>query len=334
MHTLIFAFNAITPIIMVIAFGYLLKRIKFFDDYFFSGLNKYIFRIGLPALLFYNIYSIDNFSEIDWLIIGFAVAGIVGIFAIGLFVVPLITRQDLQKGVLLQSLFRSNFAILGIPLAGAIGGPDALSVVALVAAFVIPAMNILGIIALIVYQKDATGGHIKISTLLIKVVKNPLIMGVYFGLIVLFLRSFIPVENGELVFSIKNQLSFFYQPLIWISQTASPLALIALGGQFEFLGGKNAFKEITIGVILRNVVIPVILLGLALEIGRSYPNMSSAYPALIALFASPVAISSVVMAHEMGQDYKFANQLVVWSTIFSILTLFITIVIFRSIGAL
>ncbi|MFU8792897.1 MAG: AEC family transporter [Acholeplasmataceae bacterium] len=334
MNTFVFAFNAITPIILVIAFGYFLKRIRFFDDYFFSGLNKYIFRIGLPALLFYNIYSIDNFSEIDWLIIGYAVSGIVAIFIIGLFIVPLITKQDLQKGVLLQSLFRSNFAILGIPLAGAIGGPNALSVVALVAAFVIPVMNILGIIALIIYQKDDTGGHIKISTLLIKVIKNPLIMGVYFGLIVLFLRSFIPVENGELVFSIKNQLSFFYQPLIWISQTASPLALIALGGQFEFLGGKAAFKEITIGVILRNVLIPVILLGLALEINSYYPNMSSAYPALIALFASPVAISSVVMAYEMGQDYKFANQLVVWSTILSIATLFFTIVVFRSIGAL
>ena len=334
MDTFIFAFNAIIPIIVVIAFGYILKKIRFFDEYFFSALNKYIFRIGLPVLLFYNVYNINHFDEIDWFIIGFSVIGIIAIFIFGLLIVPLVTKDENQKGVLLQSLFRSNFAILGIPLAGAIGGPEALSVVALVSAFAIPAMNILSIVALVMYQKNDEGTHISISQIFIKVMKNPIIMGVYIGLLVLLIRRFIPVRDGELVFSIKNQMVFLYQPLVWISQTASPLALIALGGQFEFLSGKKAIKQIIAGVGLRNVLVPVVLLGLAIYLSQGYPNMVYAYPALIALFASPVAISSVVMTAEMGQDYKFANQLVIWSTILSILTLFLIIVFFRSIGAL
>jgi malate permease and related proteins len=334
METFLFAVNAILPIILLTAFGYILKRIHFFDDYFLNTLNKYIFRIGLPILLFFNVYNINNLGEIDWGIILFSVLGIAFIFVTGLIIVPLISTNQQKKGVLLQSMVRSNFAILGIPLAGALGGAEALAIFALISAFAIPMMNILSVVSLTLYQKDDLGAHISFKAVFVKVLKNPLIIGVMLGLFVLFIRSFIPVSDGVLVFSIKNQLSFIYEPLRWISQTASPLALIALGGQFDLSTGRKAIKEITIGVTLRIVIMPIIILGIAIYISSFYPSIVAAYPALIALFAAPIAISSVVMAYEMGGDYKLANQLVVWSTLFSVITLFIIIVTFRTMGAL
>ena len=112
------------------------------------------------------------------------------------------------------------------------------------------------------------------------------------------------------------------------------MALIALGGQFELSVVKPLFKQITLGVLWRIVLVPVITLGLAYYLEDSIPGMEFAYAGLIALFATPVAVSSAIMVHEMGGDEKLAGQLVIWSSIFSIFTLFGFIVFFRSIGAL
>ena len=55
------------------------------------------------------------------------------------------------------------------------------------------------------------------------------------------------------------------------------------------------------------------------------------FPALIALFATPVAVSSAIMAGEMDNDEVLAGQLVVWSSLFSMLTMFVIIVIVKSV---
>jgi predicted permease len=56
------------------------------------------------------------------------------------------------------------------------------------------------------------------------------------------------------------------------------------------------------------------------------------YPAIIALLASPTAISGAIMAKEMHNDEKLAVQLVVWTTTLSIFSIFIVVFVMRSFG--
>ena len=56
------------------------------------------------------------------------------------------------------------------------------------------------------------------------------------------------------------------------------------------------------------------------------------YPTLIALFGTPVAVSSAIMAGEMKNDEQLATQLVVWTSICSIATIFIMVFILMSCG--
>jgi predicted permease len=58
------------------------------------------------------------------------------------------------------------------------------------------------------------------------------------------------------------------------------------------------------------------------------------YAALVALFATPVAVASAIMAEEMGNDGQLARQLVVWTTLLSAVVIFVTIVILRAMGLL
>ena len=93
-------------------------------------------------------------------------------------------------------------------------------------------------------------------------------------------------------------------------------------------------KQIVIGTAWRLVLAPFFGLAPAVLLSKYTSVLSFGmmeYPALIALFATPVAVSSAIMAAEMENDETLAGQLVVWSSLFSILTMFITIVVIRTI---
>lgn len=357
MDTLLFAINAILPIILLIVLGYILKRIKFLSEDFFRKGNKFVFRVCLPCLLFINVYNIESFSSINWSVVLYSEIAIIAFFLIGLIVVKFGIKDDARKGVVLQCVFRSNFAIIGLPLAASLGGEAGKGIAAVLSAFSIPTFNILAVIALSIFKK-AENGKISIKDTLLKIIKNPLIIGVVSGLIVLGIRSFIPTESittitnvidesgniittsvitKELKFSLKNDLVFLYKSIDNISKIASPLALIILGGLFDFKAVKGMIKEIIIGTSARVLLVPLVVISLAAILSK-YTNIlnfdNSVYPALFALFGSPVAVSSAIMAAEMENDGELAGQLVVWTSLCSILTVFLFVIVMKHIGLL
>lgn len=327
----LFSFNGIMPIVMLILSGYFLKRIKLFNDNFISTANKFVFNVALPVLLFFNVYNIKDFGEIEWSTVVFAVAVILLLFAAGLIYCLAFVKDNRQKGVVWQSFFRSNFAIIGLPLAQSIGGTEGVVTASILSAFSIPLFNALAVVALSVF----TGGKNKISVkdILLKVVKNPLIRGVATGFVVLGIRHLIPLnEAGELVFSVKNNIPFLYNFIDMMAGIASPLALVVLGGQFRFDAVKKLRKQIIPATVARIVFAPAlgIVAALLLSEFTAYFNFSSAhFASFIALFGSPVAVSSAVMADQMDNDSQLANQILVWTSIFSVFTIFITVAILK-----
>ena len=338
MDTLLFALNAILPIILLIFLGYLLKQKKFLDEDWFKKGNKLIFRVCLPCMLFVNVYSIESFTDINWSVVVYSEIAIFAAFFIGLILVKLTVPDNKQKGVILQCVFRSNFAIIGLPLAESLGGVEGKGIAAVLSAFSIPTFNILAVLALTMFLDGEDGHKANLKDVLIKIAKNPLIIGVVCGLIVLGIRSFIPVNaGGSLVFSLSGSLKFFYDALNNLSRISSPLALVILGGLFDFAAVKGMLKEIIIGTAARVAVVPLVVIGLAVILSK-YTGLISfdatVYPALIALFGSPVAVSSAIMAQEMDNDGVLAGQLVVWTSIASIFTTFLAVFILRSMGLL
>ena len=331
MNIFLFAFNAISPIILLILLGYILKKTNFLDTGWFKKGNKFVFRVCLPVLLFMNVYNIKSLEEINWTVVIYAEIIILLMFFLGLLLVKTTIPEDRQKGVILQCVFRSNFAIIGIPLAESLGGAEAMGIASILSAFSIPTFNILAVIALTMYNKDENGHKASLTDTLKKIVTNPLILGVAAGMVVLVIRSLIPVsaDTGEVVFSIKSNLPWLYNALNNISKISSPLALIVLGGQFDFAAVKELKKQIAIGTMARVVMVPAIALSVAIVLS-TYTNLfhfsPEVYPALIALFGSPVAVSSAIMAQEMDNDGVLAGQLVVWTSIASIFTIFFFVV--------
>ena len=328
-----FSFNAVAPILLVTVAGYIIKLSGLFDDGFFKKCNTLVFRVFLPILLFKNVYDIASISDINFSALLYCVAAILVLCLIGNLSAKIFADNRQQKGVINQCTFRSNYAIIGIPLAESLGSAEALAFAGVLSAVSIPLFNVLAVILLSHYSQKESSADIK-STIK-SAAKNPLIRGVGLGIVVLLVRQFIPVnEAGELVFSVKDDLPFLYSAVSTLAKAASPLALVVLGARFDFSAVKSLIKPITASVVLRLVVAPLVGVGGALLLSKTgiMPFTATEYPALISLFGTPVAVSSAVMVGEIGGDEQLAGQLVVWTSLMSVFSIFITVFFMRSVG--
>ncbi|MDR2828676.1 MAG: AEC family transporter [Acholeplasmatales bacterium] len=319
---------AILPIILIILLGYFLKRIKLFDDNFLKNANKLIFKILLPIYLGMNIYKIESLNKIDYKIVLFSFLISLVIFGVGLIAVIIFVKDKRQKGVILQASFRSNYSIIGIPLAVALGGEGSVQIVAVISAVAIPTFNVLAVISLSVFSNN----KISIKKILIDIVKNPLVIGIFCGVVVLVFRTYV-FKNAD--FWIRDNLSFLYNTFDMVGMLTTAFSLIVLGGAFKFGSIKSSYFQITLGTVLRLIIAPVICFVFYFLLIRWGVLDNEPYNtvALIPLVSTPVAVSSAIMAKEMDSDSDLANSLVVYTSLFSVITIFSLCMILKSMGA-
>ncbi len=319
------------PILLMTLLGYFIKSLHFADDNFFKKLNSLNFKVFLPILLYVNIYEIDSLKSINVNVIVYCVAAVLLIAGCGYVVAKIFCKKRNQIGVITQCSFRSNYAIIGLPLAESIGGTSAVAFASILSAVAIPVFNVLAVILLSHYAESAHTTSVKNTFK--KTLKNPLINGVFLAIITLVIRQLLVSDSGEALFSIENNLPFLYTALKNISKIASPLALVVLGARFDFSKVKSLLFEISLGTFMRLVFAPMAGIGFAVFLSARSDLLTltaTEYPALIALFSTPVAVSSAVMICEIGGDEQLAGQLVVWTSLLSMVSMFAIIFIMKS----
>ncbi|MEW8994625.1 AEC family transporter [Clostridium sp.] len=307
MENLILSLNVVLPLFFTMALGYLLKRLKMFDDNTLRVMNNITFKTFLPLLLFYNIYKTDLNGAINLKLIFFALTSVTLTFVILCIFIPLIEKNNQKRGVLIQGIFRSNFVIFGLPVACSLFGDDKVGVVAILIATVVPLFNMLAVIALEIFRC----GKLDIKNTLKGIITNPLIIASVIGLCFLALEIKLPT-------AIEKSVSD-------ISRIATPLSLILLGGSFAFTDVKTHLRQTVIGVTGRLIVIPGILMPISIWLGFRDVELLG----LMLIFASPTAISSFTMAQKMDADSDLAAQIVVFTSAFCILTVFLWIFLLK-----
>lgn len=310
MASLKLSFNAIAPIFLLMLLGYVAKNLKLADKKTFDEVNKLIFKIFLPVLLFYNIYKTEAAHVFNIKLIIFTIVSVLCVFCLGYISVFRLTDDDAKRGVMLQGMFRSNYAILGVPLVDYICGGSGSGLASVMVAVVVPCFNVFAVIAL----ERFCGGSVGIKKLLLGIVKNPLIIGCLTGL-------FFFVSGIKLPYILEKTVSD-------IKGIATPLAIFVLGASFTFSSIKGYIREISIVVSLRLIFVPLVGLLAAVLLGFSGESLAC----LLVVFASPVAVSSYAMAQQMNGDETLAGHLVVVSSALCLLTLFLWIFLLSSLG--
>lgn len=327
MDSLVFAVSAVAPIILMVAIGYILKRIGFMTPEFAKAANKLLFRVFLPAMLFLNVYKIESIGGIHLGYIGYCLVALLIVFLLSIPAVIAAARKREYRGVLLQGAFRSNYALIGIPLAQSLFGDEGVMIATLLSAAVIPVFNVLAVISLSVFRGNRGEKH-SIKHILLDILHNPLIQAIAAGVVVLGIRALF-VRYG-IEFRLTD-ITPVYKVLGYLSNMATPLALLVLGAQFEFSAVKELRREIIFGTLMRTIVVPLLGVGTA-YLFFSEQFGGAHFAAFVAMFATPVAVSSVPMAQEMDGDVSLAGQLVVWTTLASAFSVFLIAFLLRLAG--
>ncbi len=310
MENLMISANAVLPMCLVMALGYGTRRLGWIRREEISAFNKIAFRIFLPCLLYYNVYCSDLSGSFDPLLMAYAVGGVLLTFGLSLGYTLLTEKLPERRGVMIQGMFRSNYVIMGIPVATALLGADQLGTVSILIAVVVPLFNMLSVVVLEVFR----GQKPKPLHILGQIAKNPLVIGSVLGILTLAAGIRLPHILEQ---TIQN-----------ISAIASPLQLFLLGAFFQFSGLKTYRRELVTVSAAKLIVAPGLFLGLGALLGFR----GVAFVSLIGVFASPTAVNSFTMAQQMGGDAELAGDIVVTTSAVSILTMFLWIFLFKSLG--
>lgn len=309
MDSFLMAVKVVVPMAMMVGIGVLLRIFKIADAPTMKKVDNMIFKVFMPMLSFYNIYHTDfrKLTNLGYIFYGVAVLMI--LFLAAMFLVPRFVKPRTTASSYGQAIFRSNYLIFGAAVAESIYGSGNIGMLSLLSAVAVPLFNVQAAILL----ETARHGKASAKKLLLAIAKNPTVIATVLGLAVNFSGIVLPV----LVLDVAQALAGLTTPLSFLSIGVT----LSLGTV-----GKKGY--LVSGVLLRLIMIPLIFIPIAALMGFRGQEMC----ALMILFAAPTAVSSYPMAVAMDADGDFAAQMVAYTTVFCLPTIFMWTLLLSSFG--
>ena len=313
----IFSLNAVLPIFITVLIGALLKRFSSLPADFYAGSEKFVFRIGLPCMLFLDVASasVDTLAQQIPLVV-FCVVGTVLLCALLCLIIPLFVKDNGKRGAMIQGIFRSNVAIMGVPLAISMFGDDCRASVAALVPFVIISFNILAVLVLTLFSPRDKRRSAKdtLKAIFLGIVKNPLIIGIVLGLPFMFFNIGLPSAAEKVIDG--------------FSGTVTALSLVSIGAGFDFSKVKGKIGAAAFAAFGKTAIVPFLMVCIASAMGYRGTSLGLVF----VVFGSPVAVSSYIMAKNMNSDHSLAAQILLLSTLFSLGTMFLGLFLLKTLN--
>ena len=316
MDNIIVSFNVIAPVFFLMVLGYfLVNYTSLADGKLTKQANAIVFKIFLPCMLFYNVYQSDIGSEIHRRIrlCIWAAGGLLILFVLLCLIVPRIVTQENQHVVVIQGIFRSTYLFFGAAGVQYMYGPKSTTTAAILSAILVPMYNFLAVVVLSIFGEKRENDWKKI---ILDIIKNPLIISSVLGIIFSLLGIRLPTAVDTTVQD--------------LAKLSTPIAFMILGGDLDFSKVKGNLKTAFVVLTIKLVILPLIMIPMVVMMGYRDADLLSG----VLAYQTPVAVSSYIMAQQAGADGQLAGQLVVFSSVLSIFTLFVTIFILRTMGLL
>lgn len=301
------------PIVLLIIFGYICRKVDLLDDHTTSKLNKFTFKAALPALLFKDLSTADFRAVWDGEMVGFCV--IVTILSVVIAVVYSLFHKDkAERGEIIQASYRSSAAVLGIAFVNNIYGESLMAALMIVGT--VPIYNIIAVAVLAATSPDKKGESKKMLFLdtLKGVVTNPIIIGIAVGI----LWSLIKIP----------QPAIMSKTVGYMANMATPLSLIALGASFKVEEAKSKVG-VTVGICFIKLIL---FCGIFLPIAINMGFRGEKLVAVLVMLGSATTGSCFVMVKNFGHKGTITAFAVMLTTICSAFTLTLWLFLLRSKG--
>ncbi|MBU2863411.1 AEC family transporter [Reinekea forsetii] len=292
--------NALIPILVLIALGYLLKKAKFLSAQTWAGIEKLTYFVMFPALLINTLANqqIDGAPWPTMLMIIFLVLTITSVTLIALHLLPN-NDTSAEFTSIFQGGIRFN-TYIALSISGAYFGAEGLALASIGAGFMIPMINFLCVGVFVFYgKKEARSAKVFIKQL----VMNPLIIGCAIGALLSITGIGLP--------GVTLQITEI------IGRAALPLGLLAVGAALRPELVKGHFSAIVKSSVVQFLFKPVLILVLCFAFGLE----GVAAGVLLIAFISPTASSAYILARQLGGDLESMASIITLQTLIAFLVM-------------
>lgn len=312
MENLIFSLNATIPIFLMMLLGMLFRKLGWMDEVFAAKMNKFVFLVPLPVLLFEQLATVD-FSEvwdIKFIIFCFVVTAISITIST---LISLLWKDRSIKGEFIQATYRSSAALLGIAFIQNIYGTAGMAPLMIIGS--VPLYNIMAVVVLSVFKP----GNNSFDKALVKktlkgIATNPIIIGIVAGFVWSALKLPMPTILHKVVSNVGT--------------TATPMGLMSMGATFELRKATSKMKPTIVAVFMKLVGFCAVFLPVAAVLGFRNEEMI----AILVMLGSATTVSCFVMARNMGHEGTLSSGVIMMTTLLSAFTLTMWLDVLRSFG--
>lgn len=312
MENLIFSLNATIPIFLMMLLGMLFRKLGWMDEVFAAKMNKFVFLVPLPVLLFEQLATVD-FSEvwdIKFILFCFVVTAISITIST---LISLLWKDRSIKGEFIQGTYRSSAALLGIAFIQNIYGTAGMAPLMIIGS--VPLYNIMAVVVLSLFKP----GNNSFDKALVKktlkgIATNPIIIGIVAGFVWSALKLPMPLILHKTVSS--------------IGATATPMGLMSMGATFEMKKATSKIKPTLVAVFMKLIGFCAIFLPVAAMLGFRNEEMI----AILVMLGSATTVSCFVMARNMGHEGTLSSGVIMMTTLLSAFTLTMWLDVLRSFG--
>lgn len=309
MDSFTFALSATLPVFLIMALGYMFRRIGLVNDAFCAAADRLVFHASLPMLLFLDIAESDLRQSFNPTFVAFCMIGTTVMF-LGVWALARLFLKDRSLvGAFSQAAARGSAAILGIAFVMNIYGDAGMTPLMIVAA--VPLFNILSVVILTFSAPREPDAGSPVKQALLGIVKNPIIIGIVLGVPFALASIPIPVIARKVLSSIGG--------------TATPVALLSIGAAFEGRRALQKLRPTAWASAIKLVVLPAIFLPLAALLGLR----GSELIAILIMTGSPTTVSCYIMARNMHADGQLTASIIAATTLLSSVTLTFWIFLLR-----
>ena len=284
--------SLLLPDFTLILLGFLLYRYSSWGIDFWPGLEKLVYFILFPALLFYATSRAPfDFSQSGRLLQTAMITTIAGI-ALGWLARPLFTVGPMIFESAVQTAFRFN-SYIALAIASRLAGDAGTSLMALIIGFAVPVCNMAAVHAL-AHKRGGLG---------MALLKNPLLMATVTGVLFNLAGLHVP----EVVNATLSRLG----------NASIALGLITVGAGLRLKDGPRPNAIAAYFIAVKLLMLPAI----AFSVGR-WLALPPLHLQIVVMFSAlPTASSAYVLAARMGGNGPFVAFIVSAGTLVSVLTL-------------
>ncbi|MDP7222262.1 MAG: AEC family transporter [Alphaproteobacteria bacterium] len=297
--------TAILPVFFVIMTGYLVKKTFAFDETFWKQMDRLIFYVLLPLMIFKTL--VEAPISLDMMKVGLVVFIAITVNAALCFLVRALKIWGKIEPVpwpaftsIFQGTVRVNFYI-ALSIATIMFGDTGIQILSFILLFLLPSGVVYSICVLQKYGgiSDAQCRRGILSVLF----KNPVIISLLLGVTTGLFIDELPVLLDE-------TLSIF-------GRATLPLALLGVGASISFRSLKSLIWPSLIAASLRLIVGPLVGIAVAANFHLS-PQETTC---IVLVLAGPSAASSMTFATQMGGDTQLMSAILTTQTVLSLGTL-------------